>query len=553
MKPPRFELIRVQRLHRQLEDRVFAVPKVQREFVWNGTRAAALLDSIYRGMPIGSILVWETGRANCDLLRPSLNVLPHYDSSNENIRYIIDGQQRLSVLYQAFTGDRKENSNGRSIDFSRLCFRIDGKNGEDAPAWFTYRKPIVGQYISIADLLGHGWRRRLRMLNNAQFRRVEQCRERVMNYRVPVIVVESADLDEVRETFIRVNTQGMRISAADRAFARASEIDLRDKAHDLRAALPGSFRELPYTSVLLGFTFIDPDRESDVGAKALERAVTRWERHIDGDPAARNQLLHQWGRYRTAFTKALDYLRANFSVLDIGFLPSTNMVATLAVFFYHHKAAPSSKRRSEICKWFWATGVGQRYSGRGYRQNILRDVEFFEKLVRTERTRFRFENLASPSDVQRTEYTQPAALARAFMCLLACQSPRYLNNGEPVPLEAAAARANRRDQHHVFPKALLNANRFFHRDYNSLCNICLVVAEENQVIGAKSPRTYLAPFRRKQFFARAMKSHLLPHTAESALWFRGVKRAFRQFRKQRLRLICKALEEEAGIRLFRPE
>jgi len=548
-------MTKVRDLHRQLEDRVFAVPKVQREFVWNGARAAALLDSIYRGMPIGSILIWETGRANCDLLRPSLNVLPLYDTHNKIIRYLIDGQQRLSVLYQALKGDCKKNSSGQDVDFRRLSFRIDGPKGKDAPDWFSYRKAVQGQYVSVADVLAPNWKRLLRGLNMTQFRRAHLCRERLLDYRVPVIIVESADLDEVRETFIRVNTQGMKISGADRAFARASKIDLREKAHDLREHLPNGFRGLEYAAVLLGFTFVDPEpeREPDVGARAMENAVARWERRMKADGAAKKQFLLQWGRYRMAFLKTLDYLHDNFSVLGLNFLPSVNMLATLAVFFYHHKAAPSSKRRAEICKWFWATGVGKRYSGRGHRQNILGDVDFFEKLARTERAVFHFENLADPSDVQKTEYTQPAALTKAFLCLLACQEPCYLKSGECFPLEKAAASANRGDRHHVFPKALLNNYGFRHRDYNSLCNISLVVAEENQSFGSDSPRTYLEDFRHKQFFARAMKSHLLPYKGDSALWLEGVGKAFREFRKQRLVLICQAFEREAGIRLFRKE
>jgi hypothetical protein len=458
MKPPRFVSMTVWNLHRQLEDRAFAVPKVQREFVWNGARAAALLDTIYRGMPIGSILIWKTGRENRDLLRPSLNVLPPYDTHHNTICYLIDGQQRLSVLYQAFKADRKENSSGQVVDFGRLSFRIDGRNGDDTAAWFSYRKPVEGQYVSVPDILATTWKRRLRGLNKAHLKRAQTCRESLLDYRIPLIIVESANLDEVRETFIRVNTQGMRIGAADRAFARASEIDLRDKAHDLREGLIDGFRDLNYVAILLGFTFVDPEREPDVGARALETAVARWERRMEADPVARKHFLLRWGRYRTAFEKALDYLRYNFSVLSLNFLPSVNMLATLAVLFYYHKAAPSSKRRAEIAKWFWATGVGQRYSGRGYRQNIVKDVAFFEKLARTERTRFHFENVVDPSDVLKTEYTQPAALAKAFLCLLGRQRPCYLNNGEPVPLDKAVAAANRGDRHHVFPKALLNAS-----------------------------------------------------------------------------------------------
>jgi len=50
-----------------------------------------------------------------------------------------------------------------------------------------------------------------------------------------------------------------------------------------------------------------------------------------------------------------------------------------------------------------------------------------------------------------------------------------------------------------------------------------------------------------------MKSHLLPYQAESTLWLEGVAKAFREFRKQRVRMICQAFEQEAEIPLFRKE
>ena len=36
------------------------VPRFQRAFVWKQTDLHALLDSVLRGFPIGSILVWDT-------------------------------------------------------------------------------------------------------------------------------------------------------------------------------------------------------------------------------------------------------------------------------------------------------------------------------------------------------------------------------------------------------------------------------------------------------------------------------------------------------------
>ena len=86
MRDVSIEQIRIKRLQRYLEDGLFAVPHLQREFVWNGNKAAKLLDSIYRGMPIGSILVWRTDKRNQHYLRNRLHILPPFDArANDEI------------------------------------------------------------------------------------------------------------------------------------------------------------------------------------------------------------------------------------------------------------------------------------------------------------------------------------------------------------------------------------------------------------------------------------------------------------------------------------
>src|SRR5437867_4970203 len=100
MKPPTLTKIRIRRLRDYLLDRRFAVPKLQRNFVWDAGRSAKLLDSIYREMPIGSLFLWEMDRKSAHLIRQSdAELLPPFNNSNGKIWFVIDGQQRLSVIY----------------------------------------------------------------------------------------------------------------------------------------------------------------------------------------------------------------------------------------------------------------------------------------------------------------------------------------------------------------------------------------------------------------------------------------------------------------------
>ena len=83
-----------------LVDRVAAgkirVPRFQRAFVWKQPDLTALLDSVLRGFPIGSILVWETERIIDSNNRIGPVVIgPRPDGV---VGYLLDGQQRVSTL-----------------------------------------------------------------------------------------------------------------------------------------------------------------------------------------------------------------------------------------------------------------------------------------------------------------------------------------------------------------------------------------------------------------------------------------------------------------------
>src|SRR6185436_17604052 len=114
----------VKQLHKFLAEGLFAIPKLQRAFVWNGKKAAMLLDSVYRGMPIGSLTIWDTSKTNKDLLRHTLRILPPFQDHNKRVWFILDGQQRLSVLHQVAKGGEKQSGMRQIVDFDNVVFRV---------------------------------------------------------------------------------------------------------------------------------------------------------------------------------------------------------------------------------------------------------------------------------------------------------------------------------------------------------------------------------------------------------------------------------------------
>jgi hypothetical protein len=552
MKPATVKERTVQSLHNDLLNRRFAVPKLQRNFVWDAGRAAKLLDSIYRKMPIGSLFLWEMDRRSANLIRVSAEVLPPFSRKNARIWFVIDGQQRLSVLYQAFEGENRQNDAGRDIDFGRLCFVPHPGRTQDDPPRIVYRKPVERKFVPVKDILAPDWRNRMPSEAKRFLAKVAECRKRLLAYRLPIVTVRSASLTEIGEVFIRVNSQGMRITSADRAIALMGKLDVRAMAQELRDQVRRQLAIGSIDPILMGFNLITERPAVDADPPKLEAAARRWSKNIERNEHERARFRKQWHIYQNGFLTAVDYLR-RFSVYDETYLPSANMLATLAVFFFHHPGQPNRSQAKEIRKWFWATGVAQRYSGRGYHRNIVKDANFFASLAEGRRARFAFADRLDPIlDIQRAEYSSHSARTRSFFCLLAAQRPRYLEGGEQLPLDGAISLANRKDRHHIFPRAQLSKYRLSARVYNSLCNICFLVSRENQRISSTLPRCYLAEYANndRQLFRSVMRSHLIPATNGSGVWMRDTLRAFKQFCRERRDAICNAFEKEAGMTLF---
>jgi len=96
-KDPQPTVDRIDELARRILSGDILLPKFQRNFVWDRKQIRTLLDSIARGYPIGSILLWQSRqelRSENRLADLDIN-LPRPDYP---VNYLLDGQQRLSAI-----------------------------------------------------------------------------------------------------------------------------------------------------------------------------------------------------------------------------------------------------------------------------------------------------------------------------------------------------------------------------------------------------------------------------------------------------------------------
>lgn len=536
------------RLLRNVDRGRFAIPKLQREFVWDGPKAAKLLDSILRRMPIGVVMVWETPRNQRLYLRQNYHVLPPFNAKNSKVWFLIDGQQRVSVIHHVREGTDLKNARGTTVAFQRVVLSL---HPEQDGQQIRYRKPVKGSYEPLTDVLHPHWQSKLSHLGPAKRKRVRQARQYILNYPMHFMFVTGA-LEQIRESFLRINTQGMKITTADAIFTRAEELDLRDIRHEVRQHVDDQFGEIPEMPILFALAAVRGGTEAR--GRALLSVIKGLEHDARSDAKLRKKLAREWHRLAKCFGKAVDYLRQHFRVLTRDYLYSDYMVSILALFYYWNGRGPSTRQKEQINKWFWATSVGSRYSGRNFLRCLPSDAKFFKALAQTRNARFKYQPDVDTSDVRKSQYASRTGVTTAFYCMLLRKRPVSIVDDAltEIPLDRYATIANRKNRHHIFPRATLANAQVSAGLYNSICNICLLTAEENQAIGMRRPSSYLGDvYWDGKYFAKKMNRHLIPDHDESGIWQKDLKKGFTRFIRQRAETICRQLEWEAGIRLFR--
>jgi len=534
--PQKYEIVSMKELKDCFKKRSFAIPDLQRDFVWNARKATDLADSIYRQFPIGMILVWQTQSSK--ELRKLHGILPPFDpENNKSCWYLLDGQQRIGVIYKFYNPVPKvQNERGQIIDFSKICFRIRESK-------FTYlrEEPDERDYFSLPRILEGDYSRSKRIPEHKK-RMLKQVKRSFDDLRLPFYFIKKTKEEYVKEAFIRLNSKGTPLRAADKVLARACDIKLRDKIADFKEGLPSGFSLIENSTITDAIAFCSG--LTDVSESAKENRMRELNSRV-------SDFDDQWKKINKAIGKGISHLSRNFTIINSNLLPSKTMIPILSVFFYHNKNQnPSTFQMDEIRKWFWVSALTSRYTGRSYRKHIIEDIQKMKELAEDRRRLVsRFEKIEM-DELVRSDYSKNSTIVRAYFCLLANNAPLYLENGERISLEDPAVILDKKHKHHIFPKDCLAKVGVKAQKYNSIINICYLPLQENVSIRNQLPSEYLQKYRDRVNFSKAMKSHLIPYENRSAIWRRDAKNAFMQFLDERKERVAEGFEKAAGAEIF---
>lgn len=213
-------------LHWIEEDKI-GLPEMQRPFVWKSVQVRDLIDSLYRGYPIGFIVTWQ----NPDAALKN-------GGKGQNKEIIIDGQQRITALKAALEGhkivDNKYLSKRIYIAFNPTTEEFATRSAAIAkdPKWIPdisiFNQPSFDEFeyvINDSQSLG---------LPGNKLNAIIQKLKAISESEIGVINLDSKlPIDQVTDIFNRINQKGTRLSSADFAMSRLSS-DVTHHGNDLR-------------------------------------------------------------------------------------------------------------------------------------------------------------------------------------------------------------------------------------------------------------------------------------------------------------------------------
>lgn len=320
-----------------VENGSIRIPRFQRGQRWGPGDIVKLFDSIYKGYPIGTLLLWKRYAQQEEVTLGPIRVQA---PERRDALWIVDGQQRVTSLATVLLPADPVVPTPPALYFDLAAERFvwqrpNGPRDNHLPVLEAHKLPNVMAWL------------RKRNLDEPLQERAFKLADRLRNYRVPSYAVETeseGDLAPLREIFDRINTFGKRMNRAEVFHALTS------------ASTPGS-RDLPYLADKIdswGFGSIANNtlllcvlsvRGSDVlrdfraefanGSERLAAAIDDAEK---------------------AISRTITFLRDDAAVPHLDLVPYQHLLVALVRFFALHKN-PSEWDRVLLRRWYWRAAV----------------------------------------------------------------------------------------------------------------------------------------------------------------------------------------------------
>lgn len=568
------------------------LPDFQRGWVWEDERIRSLIASISQAFPVGALMTLHTGGEVSFHPRP-VEGAPEAASSVKPIALLLDGQQRMTSLYQALIRPeviRTKNAKGLRVDrhyYLDMRGTLEASRPRDEAILAVDGDRVVkgafGKIELDVSTEAFEFEKLLFPLNRVfnrskwekafwkhwhgrdefdQMERLWECFEEEVlvnfdSYLVPVIELGSGTSREaICLVFEKVNTGGKPLDAFELVTAMYAAAGFR-----LRDDWAAREKRLHAYPVLRGVGAIDFLQAISL----LHSTAVRTERAAAGEKepppisATRASLLKlPLDAYKAyvdiieqGFIAAAKFLHGQriYRVLD---LPYQSQVTPMAAMLsqepgiLHHAV-----RKDNLARWYWCGVFGELYGG-ATETRIARDFaevprwtagQGDEPLTVTDAS-FRADRLASMT-------SRLSAAYKGVTAQLMSKGALDFRSGQSF--DQAVFFDESVDVHHIFPRAWCVGKGIKPAVFNSIVNKTPLSAKTNRILGGVAPSQYLARLEKGGTMAPPIPTADLDHYLAS----HGIEpsalreNAFDQFMIKRREELLQLIERAMGKSVYR--
>jgi len=476
---PKPEVLRIEELVQKVKIGDIKLPKFQRPFVWKKTDILKLLDSIYQGYPIGSILLWLTKQhLSSENKIGDLTINQRAEEYPTN--YLLDGQQRISSLCGAIYWDGKNKKSIWNIVFNVKTEEFLYPDGEDKIEYFPLNK-----LIETIDFLDQCKRFEASENRELYLKNATKLLNSIKDYKIASVTIGDMELDEVAPIFERINSTGRQLTMVDlmRAATWSGGFDLSNAIDEVRDSCEGkNFEDIEDSHILRN---ISACSGLGVHKESIDklRDKTSDELKIAADKTI------------AAYKLAVDFLTNELPLKSIKNLPYGLQLTFLVEFFnINPNIDPIIIRK--LKNWFWKSSFTKYYSSANTGL-ITKSLSQIRSFANGEADDLDIDVAIDFNNFVKDTFLLNKATSITFSLLLAENSPKSLLEGTTIDTYRSLANINRLEFHHIFPKAYLKACDISDKRINAHANICMLNLSSNREILDSKPSKYFLEIERR--------------------------------------------------------
>lgn len=505
------------------------LPDFQRGWVWDDDRIKGIIASVAKSFPIGAVMLLETGNENIRFkTKPVEGVLGLNGTKPEML--ILDGQQRITSLYQAIMTNRVVNTrNSKGYEIKRWYYidmvkALDTDSDLEEAIFSINENKIITENIGRDIILDLSTEENefknlmypVSMVNNYDEWRTkfieywDYDRDKIKfwnefekkiikgfnGYNLPVIVMKKENTKEaVCQVFEKVNTGGVSLTVFELLTASfaSDEFDLKADWEDIK----NKFKPYKILNNTSNTDIIQAITLYSTFNKRLAAITSGLTENIPSVSAKRKEMLNltlsEYLKYRDeiveGFIKSSKILVENhiFNSRDLPY--STQLVPMAAILAKLGDKIDNVGNKNKLMRWFWCGVFGELYGSANetrYALDMIQVTDWIENNAEEPKTIY--DANFSPSRLNTLRTRNSAAYKGVYALMMDENTKDWLS---ATKIDFITYFSESIDIHHIFPVAWCEKNNIPRNDYDCIINKTPLSGRTNRIVSGDAPSKYL--------------------------------------------------------------